>query len=166
MREPRHTPPRMGHGLAVEVALEVPAESLQWWRARLEKYGVTMEPATQIIVRRDFPGIVQAPDRFPTDRADADEEKNGIAKRGENGGATQAIGVALGWVELLEPGGGPGDEEAEDVTEIVPRVGQKSERMAKETEDHFRDDEGGIEEDADGKGASETDLVFVGMIHR
>jgi glyoxalase family protein len=34
-------PPRMGHGLAVEVALEVPADSLPWWGARLQKYGVT-----------------------------------------------------------------------------------------------------------------------------
>jgi glyoxalase family protein len=34
-------PPRLGHGLAVEVALEVPPGSLPWWGARLEKYGVT-----------------------------------------------------------------------------------------------------------------------------
>ena len=33
-------PPRMGHGLAVEVGLEVPAGSLAWWGARLEQYGV------------------------------------------------------------------------------------------------------------------------------
>jgi glyoxalase family protein len=33
-------PPRMGHGLAVEVALEVPGGSLGWWGARLERYGV------------------------------------------------------------------------------------------------------------------------------
>jgi glyoxalase family protein len=32
-------PPRLGHGLAVEVALEVPANSLEFWGARLEKYG-------------------------------------------------------------------------------------------------------------------------------
>lgn len=32
-------PPRAGHGLAMEVALEVPAGSLAWWRARLERYG-------------------------------------------------------------------------------------------------------------------------------
>jgi glyoxalase family protein len=32
-------PPRMGHGLAVEVALEVPRNTLEWWAARLEKYG-------------------------------------------------------------------------------------------------------------------------------
>jgi glyoxalase family protein len=37
-------PPRMGHGLAVEVALEVPAGSLDWWGTRLEKYGVQVDP--------------------------------------------------------------------------------------------------------------------------
>ena len=37
-------PPRMGHGLAVEVALEVPAGSLAWWQARLEKYAVAAGP--------------------------------------------------------------------------------------------------------------------------
>jgi len=37
-------PPRLGHGLATEVALEVPANSLEFWGARLEKYGVTISP--------------------------------------------------------------------------------------------------------------------------
>ena len=37
-------PPRLGHGLAVEVALEVPVGSLAWWGARLERYGVRIEP--------------------------------------------------------------------------------------------------------------------------
>jgi glyoxalase family protein len=32
-------PPRRGHGLAAEVGLEVPAGSLAFWGARLEKYG-------------------------------------------------------------------------------------------------------------------------------
>jgi glyoxalase family protein len=32
-------PPRMGHGLATEVSLEVPAGSLDYWAARLERYG-------------------------------------------------------------------------------------------------------------------------------
>jgi glyoxalase family protein len=32
-------PPRMGHGLAVEVSLEVAAGSLDFWGQRLEKYG-------------------------------------------------------------------------------------------------------------------------------
>jgi len=37
-------PPRIGHGLAVEVALEVPADSLPWWQARLARYGVKTSP--------------------------------------------------------------------------------------------------------------------------
>lgn len=36
-------PPGMGHGLAVEVALEVPAGSLDFWGTRLERYGVNVE---------------------------------------------------------------------------------------------------------------------------
>lgn len=36
-------PPRIGHGLAVEVSLEVPAGSLAFWGARLEKYGAAVQ---------------------------------------------------------------------------------------------------------------------------
>jgi len=32
-------PPRIGYGLAVEVGLEVPKDTLEFWAARLEKYG-------------------------------------------------------------------------------------------------------------------------------
>ncbi|SRR6266545_1654809 len=37
-------PPRIGHGLAMEVGLEVPAGSLDWWNSRLVKYGVKTSP--------------------------------------------------------------------------------------------------------------------------
>ena len=37
-------PPRMGHGLAVEVSLEVPADSLRYWSARLSRYGAQLKP--------------------------------------------------------------------------------------------------------------------------
>jgi glyoxalase family protein len=37
-------PPSPGHGLAVEVGLEVPAGSLAWWGDRLEHYGVAIGP--------------------------------------------------------------------------------------------------------------------------
>src|SRR3954451_23879275 len=33
------SPPRTGHGLAVEVGLDVPGGSLAFWSARLERYG-------------------------------------------------------------------------------------------------------------------------------
>jgi glyoxalase family protein len=35
-------PPRLGHGLAVEVSLEVPAGSLFYWQTRLAKHGVVV----------------------------------------------------------------------------------------------------------------------------
>ena len=35
-------PPRIGHGLAVEVALEVPAGSLDYWAARLDRYSTPL----------------------------------------------------------------------------------------------------------------------------
>jgi glyoxalase family protein len=35
-------PPRLGHGLAVEVSLEVPAGSLDYWAARLERYATPL----------------------------------------------------------------------------------------------------------------------------
>jgi glyoxalase family protein len=37
-------PPRLGHGLAHEVALEISGESLGYWSSRLEKYGVRLQP--------------------------------------------------------------------------------------------------------------------------
>jgi len=37
-------PPRIGHGLAVEVALEVPANSLEFWGTRLERYDAKASP--------------------------------------------------------------------------------------------------------------------------
>jgi glyoxalase family protein len=37
-------PPRDGHGRAMEVSLEVPADSLDYWGERLRKYGVATQP--------------------------------------------------------------------------------------------------------------------------
>jgi glyoxalase family protein len=36
-------PPRLGHGLAVEVGLEVPFGSLPYWSTRLQRYGARMD---------------------------------------------------------------------------------------------------------------------------
>jgi glyoxalase family protein len=36
-------PPRLGHGLATEVGLEIPPGSLDFWGSRLEGYGVNLE---------------------------------------------------------------------------------------------------------------------------
>jgi glyoxalase family protein len=39
----RHAPPRMGHGLATEVSLEVPPGSLDYWGTRLAHYGAAVD---------------------------------------------------------------------------------------------------------------------------
>src|SRR4030095_14020221 len=36
-------PSRVGHGLAVEVALEIPPDTLTFWGSRLERYGAQIE---------------------------------------------------------------------------------------------------------------------------
>jgi glyoxalase family protein len=36
-------PPRMGYGLAVEVGLEVPFNTLRFWSSRLDRYGATVD---------------------------------------------------------------------------------------------------------------------------
>ena len=38
-------PPRLGYGLAIEVGIEVPFNSLPFWSARLERYGAKTAPA-------------------------------------------------------------------------------------------------------------------------
>jgi glyoxalase family protein len=48
-------PPLMGHGLAVEVQLEVPAGSLDYWGERLERYAVAVSPIEQRFGRDVLP---------------------------------------------------------------------------------------------------------------
>src|SRR5258705_2832195 len=48
-------PPRIGHGLAVEVSLEVPAGSLDFWGSRLEKYRVPLGAIEQRFGDRALP---------------------------------------------------------------------------------------------------------------
>jgi glyoxalase family protein len=38
-------PPRAGHGMAMEVALDVPLDSLGYWAERLQRYGTAIGPA-------------------------------------------------------------------------------------------------------------------------
>jgi glyoxalase family protein len=50
-------PPQLGHGLAVEVSLEVPAGSLVYWGRRLEQYGTTLQPLETRFGRATLPLI-------------------------------------------------------------------------------------------------------------
>src|SRR5262249_13312152 len=48
-------PPRAGHGMAMEVALEVPADSLAFWGSRLQKYGTRVSAIQQRFGQRVLP---------------------------------------------------------------------------------------------------------------
>ncbi len=50
-------PPRIGHGLAVETSLEIPAGSLEYWSARLTRYGVRTGPVDMRFGDRSLPVI-------------------------------------------------------------------------------------------------------------
>ena len=64
-------PPRIGHGLSVEVSLTVPDGTLEFWSERLAKYGVKQDPIEVRFGRRALPfadphgqrvALVEAPD--------------------------------------------------------------------------------------------------------
>src|SRR3954467_2076060 len=50
-------PPRLGYGLAVEVALEVPLGSLPYWGARLERYGARIDHIGDRFGERVLPAV-------------------------------------------------------------------------------------------------------------
>jgi len=65
-----------------------------------------------------------------------------------------------------EPGCRPGEQKAEDIGEIVPRVGKQRERARHEAEDRLHHHEGEIDRGANGKGPQrlgERVGVIVGM---
>src|SRR5829696_5229641 len=49
--------PRLGHGLAVEVGLEVPSGSLEYWGGRLEKYGAHLDAIEPRFGSRVLPAV-------------------------------------------------------------------------------------------------------------
>ena len=67
-------PPRRGHGLAVEVGLEIPFGSLPYWAKRLEKYGARLDAAETRFGARVLPlvdphglplALTEGPERSP-----------------------------------------------------------------------------------------------------
>ncbi|MFB3820403.1 MAG: ring-cleaving dioxygenase [Candidatus Methylomirabilales bacterium] len=51
----RLAPPRVGHGMALEVSLEVPPGSLTYWAERLERYGTRQERIEERFGERSLP---------------------------------------------------------------------------------------------------------------
>jgi glyoxalase family protein len=50
-------PPRIGHGLAVEVALEIPPDTVTFWGSRLDKYGAQIDAVETRFGERVLPMV-------------------------------------------------------------------------------------------------------------
>lgn len=111
----------------------------------------------------DACGMTQTGNGLPCDAADANEEQEGVGQGGEDGGAFETVGVALGSGTFCKHGGDPRKHEAKDVAEIMARVREQGEGVGEEPGDDFDGDEGRVERDADEEGASEVLGWGVGM---
>jgi hypothetical protein len=84
-----------------------------------------------------------------------------------SGEKIESIGVADAGTAAGQPDGTPGDQEAEDIAEIVARIGEEREGIAQEAEDGLGDNESEVEDEADFEGAIDFEVVVVRMImHR
>jgi hypothetical protein len=93
--------------------------------------------------------------RLERDRADRDEEEQRVEQRREDRRAAQAIGEALRRGALGELGAAPGDQQADDVGEIVARIGEQRHRTGEQPRNPLDQHEGEVERGAEHEGAAE-----------
>jgi hypothetical protein len=106
--------------------------------------------------RRDFGGIVEAPQSFPCDRTHRDKKKDCIKQRRQNRRAAESVSFSLCWQTLGHRAGTPSEQEAEHVGEVVTRVCNQRQRMAHNAEDRLKDDIAGVQGNAHCKCSIET----------
>ena len=97
----------------------------------------------------DFAGMGEAPQRFPGDSADSNQQQNRIPECGENGRATKPVGSTYSRSGLAEIICSPGEQESEDIAEVVSCVGEQGERMRRDSKNDLRDNERDVEGGAD-----------------
>ncbi len=73
-------PPRLGHGMAVEVGLEVPPGSLGYWGSRLQRYGATIEAVEDAV-------------RVPSPPGDRPARPAALARRSRQRPSVHAVGT-------------------------------------------------------------------------
>ena len=83
------------------------------------------------------------------DGAHGDQEDDGVEQRDEHRGFAAAIGEALGGVAGSQLEGYHGQQEREDVAQVVAGIGKEAEGVADEARNGFDDDEEQVERDGD-----------------
>src|SRR6185437_1334977 len=100
--------------------------------------------------------LAEAAARLHRDCADGDEEDDGVRQGGEDRALTVAVGPLLRRLAAGEPGGAPGEGEAEHVAEIVPGIGEQRHRARQNAEGRLDRDEAEIEGDSEAIGRLEA----------
>ena len=101
-------------------------------------------------------GCMKRQHRLPGDGADRRQQDQPIGEGGEDGGGAHAVGEARARPPVGDGEGAPGQDQTDDVAEIVPGVGQQRERVGEQAVDDLRGDQRDIERGGDGEGAAEA----------
>ncbi len=103
--------------------------------------------------------------RFESEECRHAEQQTGIQQRGKDRGFAESIGVADAGTTTGQPDCAPGDQEAQDIAEIVARIGEEGEGIAQDAEGRLGDDEGEVEDETDFEGAiGRWGVVGMGVI--
>ena len=100
---------------------------------------------------------------FPSNRSHGREQQQGVEERGQDCRTTPAIGSFGTGGNAGERKSSPRQEQADDITEVVPRVGQESERIVPKTKARFHGDVNQVERNANGEGSAKVGRR-VGMV--
>ena len=97
----------------------------------------------------------QAPHRFRPDRTDRDQQEQRIDQRRQDRGLLEAVSEARARRAARHHRPGPGDDQPENVGQVVSRVRQQCHRIGGKTEYCLDHDEADVEANPDGEGSPE-----------
>ena len=93
----------------------------------------------------DIGGMHKLVDTLHDDGADGHQQDDGVEERDENRGLAVSVGEAAGGVAGGELEGNHGQQEREDVAQVVARVGEEAQGIADKAGDGFDNDKGQVE---------------------
>ena len=96
--------------------------------------------------------VLKPLDCFPSDRADRKEQQQGVQKCCQDRTAPPAIRPSPGGSDSPEIISTPGQQQAEDITQIVARIGEQGERTDGQSKTGFDRDIDRVEHDTEGEG--------------
>ena len=106
----------------------------------------------------DRRGVEQPVDRLEQDRAERHQQQPGVGQRGEDRARLVAVGEARVRRSRGHVGCAPGDQQAEHVRQVVPRIGDQRHRARQQPERRLDQHERRVEQHPDRERAAEVAL--------